>query len=152
MKIITKLHPLTLENKFSHVGISCQVNHQNAFFLIDTGASRSVFDKDKITKYNLQTINTFHDEKVLGIGNTPLEISMVMAKSFILENYEVRNVGFVTLDLSHINDQLISRELFPIDGILGNDFLILTKAVIDYRKFILSMTFTRKISLVLSQL
>jgi hypothetical protein len=40
----------------------------------------------------------------------------------------------VLLDLSHVNQTLDSQGAKPIDGILGADFLIKNKIVIDYRK------------------
>ncbi|MCX7696502.1 MAG: retropepsin-like domain-containing protein [Bacteroidales bacterium] len=152
MKIFTKLHQIVVEKKFLHVGIYCKINQQNAFFLLDTGASRSVIDNSKLTYFHLEYLPIKEDEKVLGIGTTPLEISLAQAKSFSIEDCELKNIVFVTLDLSHINNQLITMELQPIDGIMGNDFLMSTKAIINYRKLMLELTITPRILRTLSQL
>ena len=50
-----------------------------------------------------------------------------------LGRHEVGKLGFVLLDLTHINVTLSSQGASPIEGIIGADFLKKNKVMIDYR-------------------
>jgi len=144
MKISIPLQKITIEDRISHVGISLHVNGKQAFFLIDTGASRSVLDAERCWFLGVEPSSGFEDNKIVGIGSTQFEITLGIAKTVNIQEIEIKDFPFIILDLTHINQQLIEAGLSPMDGIIGNDFLMATKAVLNYRKFSLELTLTKK--------
>lgn len=116
-----------------HIVTEGRINGKIARFVVDTGASRTVFDKDRILNY----INNpeFAEKEGLSAGIGGTDIS-----SFIFDIYElcfgdlmIQNYQAVAMDLSNINTSYEMIKLPPIDGVFGGDLLKKHNAVINYR-------------------
>ena len=109
------------------------IHGKEAHFLIDTGASRSVFDP--------KTISTFIDDLTFekkegltaGVGSSDLESATFQIDVFSLGALEIPNYEAVALDLENIHEMYAKLGLPQIDGIIGGDLLKRHKAVINYR-------------------
>ena len=109
------------------------IHGKEAHFLIDTGASRSVFDP--------KTISTFIDDLTFekkegltaGVGSSDLESATFRIDVFSLGALEILNYEAVALDLENIHEMYAKLGLPQIDGIIGGDLLKRHKAVINYR-------------------
>ena len=109
------------------------IHGKEASFLIDTGASRSVFDP--------KTISTFIDDLTFekkegltaGVGSSDLESATFLIDSFTLGDLEIIGYEAVALDLENIHEMYAKLGLPHIDGIIGGDLLKRHKAIINYK-------------------
>ena len=118
--------------KTKHLLCRARVNGHNATLLIDTGASTSCIHSDLKEQFQLQTKGEPFD--AAGASEGKMTASMTKKCELYLGRYKVGKHAFALLDLNHINQTLQSQGAKPIDGILGSDFLIKKKIVIDYGK------------------
>ena len=116
------------------------IHGKEASFLIDTGASRSVFDPKTISNF----IDDIQFEKkegmTAGVGSSDLESSTFKIENFSIGDLEIANYEAVALDLENIHEMYGKLGLPCIDGIIGGDLLKRHKAVINYRNKKLRLT------------
>ena len=131
---------LDIEGDGFHIMVQGKIHGKEAHFLIDTGASRSVFDPNTITDF----IDDIQFEKkegmTAGVGSSDLESSTFIIDSFSIGNLEINNYEAVALDLENIHEMYAKIALPHIDGIIGGDLLKKYKAVINYRSKKLRLT------------
>ena len=131
---------LDIEGDGFHIMVQGKIHGKEAHFLIDTGASRSVFDPNTITDF----IDDIQFEKkegmTAGVGSSDLESSTFIIDNFSIGNLEINNYEAVALDLENIHEMYAKIALPNIDGILGGDLLKKYKAVINYRSKKLRLT------------
>lgn len=134
------LQLLDIEGEGFHIMIKGLIHGKEANFLIDTGASRSVFDPSTISNF----IDDLEFEKkegiTAGVGSSDLESSTFTINSLAFGELEIRDYEAVALDLSNIHEMYDKLGLPRIDGILGGDLLKKHKAVINYRSKKLRLT------------
>ena len=125
---------LDIEGDGFHVMIQGRINGKEANFLIDTGASRSVFDPKNIANF----IDNPQFEKkegiTAGVGGNELENAIFDIEALNLGDLEIRHYNAVALDLENIHESYEKVHLPKIDGIIGGDLLVKHKAVINYRQ------------------
>ncbi len=138
MKQSIPIRILKLEDGF-HLLINIRVNGKSARMLIDTGASKSVFDKERIRKYVSTDIFEQHDKLSTGLGTSTMKSHLAVVDKISLGKIEIKNYKTVVIDLSHVNVAYAQLKQKPIDGVLGSDILKKHKAVIDYGKRVLSL-------------
>jgi len=127
------LQLLDIEGEGFHIMVQGMIHGKEARFLIDTGASRSVFDP--------KTISTFIDDLVFekkegmtaGVGSTNLESATFKIDAFSIGELEINDYEAVALDLENIHEMYGKLHLPRIDGIIGGDLLRRYRAVINYR-------------------
>ena len=127
------LQLLDIEGEGFHIMVQGMIHGKEARFLIDTGASRSVFDP--------KTISTFIDDLVFekkegmtaGVGSTNLESATFKIDAFSIGDLEINDYETVALDLENIHEMYGKLHLPRIDGIIGGDLLRRYRAVINYR-------------------
>ena len=109
------------------------IHGKEANFLIDTGASRSVFDPKTITNF----IDDVQFEKkeglTAGVGSSDLESATFKIDVITVGDLEIHDYEAVALDLENIHEMYGKLSLPHIDGIIGGDLLKRHKAVINYR-------------------
>ena len=113
--------------------IQGKINGMEANFLIDTGASRSVFDPTVITRF---VENPQFEKKIgitAGVGGSDLDSSTFVIGSLSFGDIEIKNYEAVALDLENVHETYQKLGLPAIDGILGGDLLYKLKATINYR-------------------
>ena len=124
---------LDIEGEGFHIMVKGMIHGKEANFLIDTGASRSVFDPKTISSFidNL----TFEKKEGLtaGVGSSDLESSTFRIDVFSLGDMEIFNYEAVALDLENIHEMYSKLGLPHIDGIVGGDLLKRYKMVINYK-------------------
>ena len=124
---------LDIEGEGFHVMIQGKINGMEATFLVDTGASRSVFDPTVITKF---IENPTFQEKggiTAGVGSSDLESSTFIINTLSFGDIEIHNYEAVALDLENIHESYSKLGLPAIDGIIGGDLLYRLTATIKYR-------------------
>ena len=124
---------INIEGDGFHIVTEGLINGKSARFVVDTGASRTVFDKDRILNY----INNpeFSEKEGLsaGIGGTDISSFIFDIDELCFGDLMIQNYQAVAMDLSNINTSYEMIKLPPIDGVFGGDLLKKHNAVINYR-------------------
>jgi hypothetical protein len=116
---------LLLTSKFS--------SGENGVWVIDTGASKTVFDKNAITLIQSIAEETEDLHSASG-GLAPVETQQAHLKPLSFGRLKIESLEVSLLDLNHINELYDKAASRKICGLLGGDFLHQHKAVIDYRR------------------
>lgn len=116
----------------NHFEIKAKVNSVKGNFILDTGASNSCVGFDTAENLSLEAQST--DQKASGAGATNLETKLAKNNLIQIGKYKQSKVNLVLIDLSHINEALVSQNADPVTGIIGADILFKGKAIIDYDK------------------
>ena len=127
------LQLLDIEGDGFHIMVKGKIHGKEANFLIDTGASRSVFDPTTISTFIDDLVFEKKDGMTAGVGSSDLESSTFHIDSFFLGEMEIRDYEAVALDLENIHEMYGKLGLPHIDGIIGGDLLKRYKAVINYK-------------------
>jgi predicted aspartyl protease len=131
-----KLELLAIEDDGYHIFIEAVINSKPARLLVDTGASRTVFDEERIKLFLEEEENQFEkiDKLSTGLGTNTMESHSVKLNEFRLGETDFNDYIAVVLNIGHVNDSYRTLGYPEIDGVLGGDLLHKLKAVIDYRK------------------
>lgn len=141
MNLIIPVKVIELETKSYHLFIEGLINNKSVNLLVDTGASKTVFDINRISNYVRKRKKSFEsfEKQTTGLGTNTMESHYTTVKKFSIGKLEIINFKAILLDLAHVNKsyQLINQR--PIDGVFGSDLLMKYNAVIDYKKRILKL-------------
>lgn len=124
---------LDIEGEGFHVMVKGKINGMEANFLIDTGASRSVFDPNVISRFIDKPEFTKKPGLTAGVGSSDLESSTFIIGTLSFGDIEIHNYEAVALDLENIHESYQKLGLPSIDGIIGGDLLYKLKATLNYR-------------------
>ena len=123
---------INLQDDGFHLLVEIVAFGQKSFAVVDTGASRSVFD-DTWLKDRLPEL--IHSDEVLAttLFTTSSTLQAVIPRlkigRLVLNDYET-----VALDLEGVNDAYEGLGHPPVIGIIGSDLLLKYNAVINYKK------------------
>ncbi|HTL80612.1 MAG TPA: retropepsin-like aspartic protease [Bacteroidia bacterium] len=144
MKIVLPIKLLKIEGDGFHLSVKIRVNGKSANMIVDTGASKTVFDKERIGK--LIGKEKFHENERLstGLGTNSMQSQTVQIRKMEFGKLKLENYTAVILDLSHVNVTYEKIGLKAVDGVLGSDIFQDYKGVIDYGKKKLVLTSVKK--------
>lgn len=125
---------ISIEESGYHLLVKVKVNGKAAIMLIDTGASRTVFDKEKIVSFIGEKKFRPLEKLSAGLGTAKMETHSITLKKFQLGKLSLSDFEAIVVDLSHVNKTYERLELHEIDGVLGSDLMTDYDAVLDYRK------------------
>ncbi|MBI9037949.1 MAG: clan AA aspartic protease [Bacteroidales bacterium] len=130
---------IPIEDDGFHLMLEILINHQIANLIIDTGASRTVFDSNRIMKFVSDENSEFEKNEKLstGLGTNSLESQAIELDSIKIGELEIEKYKAVILDMSHINQTYSGINIPEIDGVLGGDLLKKYNAEISYRSKLL---------------
>jgi len=128
---------LSIDKEGIHLMIQGLVNGLKANMIIDTGASRTVFDLKRITHYQPDAEIRKNNKIFSGIGAGNIDTYLTTINTFQLGEAKIRDMAVVLFDLKVINQSYAMFDLPKIDGVLGGDILKAKNAVIDYKKGLL---------------
>jgi hypothetical protein len=134
MKHKIKLHIAELEKKTYHLFIELRIGETKSRLLLDTGASKTVFDSERILRFVKEGKIETNESKSIGLGVDEMETKVVMLKQLKVGNLLMKKLEVAVLPLVHVNVTYKQLNLPEIDGVLGSDFLMKYKAVINYGK------------------
>lgn len=144
MKTTIPFKLLSLDGEGYHLMIKAYVNKKVANLIIDTGASKTVFDKKRVQKFVSESKIDAHEKLSSGLGTSNMESHVVVLKTFKIGEIEMKEYQTVLLDLSHVNQSYEQIGLKPVEGVLGSDVLLRYNAVIDYEKKLLRLSSPKK--------
>jgi predicted aspartyl protease len=137
-RVIIPIKLLKLEDGY-HLLVNIRVNGKSARLLIDTGASKTVFDKERIAQFLSEDKFEKHDKLSTGLGTSSMKSHLAVIENITLGKIGIKNYKTVVIDLSHVNVAYAQMKQKPIDGVLGSDILKKYKAVIDYGNKVLKL-------------
>ncbi len=124
------------ENNF-HLFVSITFNNdETGEIIIDTGASKTVFDANRLEKYS-EKIELDEDIKSSGINANLTDAQLVTVNEIKIGDLVIKNFKAVLFNLDHINSLYADINNKQVWGLLGGDFLNKYKAKIDYEKKLL---------------
>lgn len=132
LSIPLKLIPLDQDG--FHLMVKVKLNNKVAKLVLDTGASKTVFDKHKIAKFVKQSRFEKSEHLSTGLGTSTMESHLVNINKMAIGSILLVDFKMVLLDLSHISHSYEQLGLPAIDGVLGGDILNAYQAVINYGK------------------
>lgn len=125
---------IELESENYHILVSSVFgDKETGRWVIDTGASKSVFDIN-LQEHILYSYGESEDLHSAGISDEPIKGQLAQLKPLIFSGLKIYDMKVVALDLSHINKLYESSAGIEICGLLGSDFLVRYKATIDFRR------------------
>lgn len=125
---------IPIEDDGYHLLTQGIINDTVATFLIDTGASRCVFDEQKIKNFLTKQPFTENEKLSTGLGTNTMPTKVVEIDRIIFGELCIQQYTAVVIDLSHVTESYASLQLPQIDGVLGSDILNEFKCVINYKK------------------
>ena len=134
------LQLLDIEGEGFHVMVKGTIHGKEANFLIDTGASRSVFDPKTIATFINDVTFEKKEGMTAGVGSSDLESSTFNIDIFSIGEMQIFDYEAVALDLENIHEMYDKLGLPHIDGIIGGDLLKRYKAIVNYKSKKLRLT------------
>ncbi|MEO9870239.1 aspartyl protease family protein [Ekhidna sp.] len=125
-------NPLSINFEVHHniLIVEAYVNDKWAKFIVDTGASTSILDFNQFKKYDF----TYHRELAYGLTSFGGKSALMKTSpvTFHLKGLEsIAVYRFSASDLSGMN-RILAKDNQKVLGILGSDFLLNHRAIIDY--------------------
>jgi hypothetical protein len=107
--------------------------------VLDTGASRTAFDRDLLIQANEEANIVASERLSTGLGTNTMESATAVIENIWIGDMMLPEMEVAVLDLSAIN--VAYRELGhpEVLGVLGSDILMKYSAVIDFGKKILKL-------------
>ena len=134
MKTILPIKIFPIEDDGYHLKVSITINGVSAHVILDTGASRTVFDETRILEFVDHKTIEENERLSTGLGTNTMKSKKVVLNKIRLGAIEMTNYEAAVLDLSHVNQSYEKLGLANVDGVLGSDVLVDYNAVIDYEK------------------
>jgi len=132
------LQLLALQEDGIHLIMAVSLFDQTHHMVLDTGASKTVFDKATIEA--LATITLEKTETLSsGLGTNEMESYKISIPEFQIGELICRNYQAAVLDLSAIHFAYQQMGLPQVIGVLGGDILYQYGGIIDYKKLQLTL-------------
>jgi len=129
----TKLNIVELEPGDYHTLVNGSVAGKRIRMVLDTGASHSCVDSSFVKECFPDLLTSEHEGVTAGIGGDDFEVRVAHIPDFRLGRFHMKcYYNIALLDFSYINLAYQRLRRKPIQMILGNDFLVRHKALIDY--------------------
>ena len=127
-----KLDVFSLDKDGFHIRLKTFINGKEADFILDTGASRTVFDKNAVAEFLPEADLTEHEATTSGVGSNELQSYSAIIKKLEIGSLVIRRYHCAVIDLTHVNMayQMVGRP--RVHGVLGGDILKKYKARINY--------------------
>jgi predicted aspartyl protease len=131
-----KIELLPIEEDGYHIFLEAVINGVKARLLLDTGASRTVFDEERIRAFINKENPSFKkiDKLSTGLGTNTMESHSIILEEFRLGETIFKDYQAVALNMEHVNQSYRMIGHQQIDGVLGGDLLQKLKAVVDYSR------------------
>ncbi|PID93417.1 MAG: hypothetical protein CSA95_08050 [Bacteroidetes bacterium] len=125
-----------------HLMITARVNGKEVRMLIDTGASRTCFDRQRIVQIPAISEEDLEglEKTGTGLGTNTMESAGAILNTFCIGTLCLSEYPVVVIDMQHVNASYSQLDLPPIDGVIGSELLLQHQAVINYARKHLELT------------
>ena len=124
---------INIEGDGFHLIAEGMINNKPARFVVDTGASRTVFDKDRILNYIDNPEFNKKEGISAGIGGTDISSFIFNIEELSFGDLKINGYQAVAMDLSNVNNSYAMLKLPPVDGVIGGDLMKKYQAIINYK-------------------
>ena len=132
-----KFKLVTLEPDNYHIVLKASIEGKPLNVIIDTGASHSCFDLNFIRILLPELSMEDNDGLNVGVGTSDFESKLSTIQNLRLGRFLLKQYDVVLLDMSNINQAYEMMHKPLIHGIIGSDFLMKYKALVDYGERVL---------------
>jgi len=132
------LNLVNLQDDGFHLLVEVVVFNETHFAVLDTGASRSVFDKALIEKHLAETLKVSDEINAATLFTTTTTIQATIPEVKI-GSLKIKQYETVAFDLQSVSDTYRQFGHPPISCIIGGDILVEYKAIINYDKMLLKL-------------
>lgn len=133
---------INLQDDGFHLLVEIVVFGESHWAVLDTGASRSVFDKTLLEKNiaadDIEAVNTADENVATTLFSTSTTAVATLPKLKI-GKLKLKKYQAVGLDLQSVNEAYEHLGHPLVAGIIGGDILIRYKAKIDYKRLLLKL-------------
>jgi len=133
MTIKVSLNIIDLHDDGYHPLLNIRVYGKNFVVVLDTGASKTAFDKS-ILQMHEEALITDSDKRSTGLGTNDMVSYKAVIPDLFIGELHIKDFEVAVLDLSTINIAYQQMDHPEILGVLGGDILMKYQAVIDYGK------------------
>ncbi len=134
------LEILNLHGDGFHLLVEVVVFGQIFKAVLDTGASRTVFDKTiMVDLMGQETLLELTETLSTGLGTNSMQSFSLLVPKLQIGKLHITNFTTAAIDLSSINYAYEEMDLKRVIGVIGGDILMEYKAIIDYSKAILKL-------------
>ncbi|WP_207536264.1 retropepsin-like aspartic protease [Desertivirga arenae] len=134
------LEILNLNDDGFHLLVEVVVFHKRFRAVVDTGASRTVLDKNTVEEYIDKETLLLSDKLSTGLGTNTMESYILTIPQFEIGELKIQNFETAVLDLSSINQAYQQVYSEAVIGVIGGDILMEYGAIIDYSTKVLSFS------------
>jgi len=120
------------EDNSYHLFVRGKINGVEYDLLIDTGASHTIFDASLFPKKPAEEGDPHIQSS--GINAGALSCLFGHIEKFKLGKMKRKNWTVIMIDLTHVNEMYKKFSDKHVAGLIGSDFLLKHKAIIDYKK------------------
>jgi len=132
------LQIIELEQENYHIVIEGHFEDQSpSYWIIDTGASKTVLDINLAAFYEVVESNDQEDYQSAGINQGMLETTVGKMAALNFGALQITGQKVALIDLNHVNDIYGKYTSRRIAGLLGGDILMEHKCMIDYDRQII---------------
>ena len=114
------------------------------YWIIDTGASKTVFDKSLDKYYNIIDADSDEEYQSAGISEGMVETTVGQIRDLAFGKLKLKDHKVALINLDHVNEIYKKYRDLRICGLLGSDLLKKYQCVIDYKYETISFSRPRK--------
>lgn len=130
MKIPLEL--VSIDPNGTHLLLDVTINHKPLKLVLDTGASRSVFDLDYLKEIEPDLIFKEEEATSAGVGAINMKSYTVVVENFGIGKHKMKNIELAAMDLAAVLQSYEKIGAAKIHGVLGGDILLKGNAIISY--------------------
>ncbi len=134
-----KLEVASINGDGYHLFATVRIKRFKLRVLIDTGASRSVIDRNFLQVHFKKLELATAEDKAIGLGSNTITSKVATLPEFKLGRLHLKDYMVAVLDLSHVNETYQRVNLPPIAGVVGSDIFYVYNGVINYNKKLLAL-------------
>jgi len=134
MRFSVPLHIIDLHEDGFHPLLDITVFNKPFKVVLDTGASKTAFDKNLLLEVNEIALLNASDKLSTGLGTNTMESFTATIHDMAIGELKIPEFDVAVLDLSTINIAYEQMGHPQVLGVIGGDILMQYKAVIDYGK------------------
>lgn len=123
-------HQIRIASKSGHIVTKASINGYSGRFIIDTGASATCVNQALYAEFQLKTEFM---ERQIGTASGSLRPRISHNNTLELGDWSDEDMTLLSMDMTFINTALKTEGMRSIQGLLGADFLLAAKAIIDYQ-------------------
>lgn len=136
-----ELQIIDLEQDGFHPLIDITVFGKSFTLVLDTGASKTAFDKSILLEADKNMAINVSDKLSTGLGTNTMVSATAIINDLYIGDLLIDEFEVAVLDLSTINIAYMQLGHPQVLGVLGGDILMKYKAVIDYGQQILQLKY-----------